>query len=171
MLRFDLISSDFCINMCFSDLQLSLFLLCRRESGYPLHSFIQTENKNKTHRSQTIVTKMAVEKLNTTVDGVEILKPRTDNREYRKIVLKNSLQVLLISDPDTDKKKCAASMSVSIRSFSDPQGLEGLAHLPATVNVASSPHSGTVSRLVQCSHSANLMWFGPIRTSGCLTLF
>ncbi|CAF2148899.1 unnamed protein product [Brassica napus] len=90
---------------------------------------------------------MAVEKLNTTVDGVEILKPRTDNREYRKIVLKNSLQVLLISDPDTDKKKCAASMSVSIRSFSDPQGLEGLAHLPATVNVASSPHSGTVSRL------------------------
>uniref|UniRef100_M4D0T7 Uncharacterized protein n=1 Tax=Brassica campestris TaxID=3711 RepID=M4D0T7_BRACM len=46
---------------------------------------------------------MAVEKLNTTVDGVEILKPRTDNREYRKIVLKNSLQVLLISDPDTDK--------------------------------------------------------------------
>nr|VDC59590.1 unnamed protein product [Brassica rapa] len=96
---------------------------------------------------------MAVEKLNTTVDGVEILKPRTDNREYRKIVLKNSLQVLLISDPDTNKfdpffkKKCAASMSVSIRSFSDPQGLEGLAHLPATVNVASSPHSGTVSRL------------------------
>ena len=46
---------------------------------------------------------MAVEKLNTTVDGVEILKPRTDNREYRKIVLKNSLQVLLISDPDTNK--------------------------------------------------------------------
>ncbi|KAL0720420.1 hypothetical protein Bca4012_035019 [Brassica carinata] len=70
---------------------------------------------------------MAVEKSNTTtVDGVEILKPRTDNREYRKIVLKNSLQVLLISDPDTDK--CAASMSVSIGSFSDPQGLEGLAH-------------------------------------------
>ncbi|KAL0665854.1 hypothetical protein Bca4012_028558 [Brassica carinata] len=69
---------------------------------------------------------MAVEKSNTTVDGVSILKPRTDNREYRKIVLKNSLQVLLISDPDTDK--CAASMSVSIGSFSDPQGLEGLAH-------------------------------------------
>uniref|UniRef100_M4CKB4 Insulin-degrading enzyme-like 1, peroxisomal n=1 Tax=Brassica campestris TaxID=3711 RepID=M4CKB4_BRACM len=69
---------------------------------------------------------MAVEKLSTMVDGVEILKPRTDNREYRKIVLKNSLQILLISDPDTDK--CAASMSVSIGSFSDPQGLEGLAH-------------------------------------------
>lgn len=46
---------------------------------------------------------MAVEKSNTTVQGVEILKPRTDSREYRMIVLKNLLQVLLISDPDTDK--------------------------------------------------------------------
>ncbi|XP_024189601.1 insulin-degrading enzyme-like 1, peroxisomal [Rosa chinensis] len=56
----------------------------------------------------------------------EILKARTDNREYRRIVLPNSLQVLLISDPDTDK--CAASMDVSVGSFSDPDGLEGLAH-------------------------------------------
>lgn len=37
------------------------------------------------------------------MEGVEILKPRTDKREYRTIVLHNSLQVLLISDPDTDK--------------------------------------------------------------------
>ncbi|KAL0867024.1 hypothetical protein Bca101_046142 [Brassica carinata] len=58
--------------------------------------------------------------------GGEILKPRTDKREYRRIVLKNSLQVLLISDPQTDK--CAASMNVSVGSFSDPEGLDGLAH-------------------------------------------
>ncbi|KAF8049490.1 hypothetical protein N665_2199s0001 [Sinapis alba] len=58
--------------------------------------------------------------------GGEILKPRTDNREYRRIVLKNSLEVLLISDPETDK--CAASMNVSVGSFSDPEGLDGLAH-------------------------------------------
>ncbi|KAG7561204.1 Metalloenzyme LuxS/M16 peptidase-like [Arabidopsis thaliana x Arabidopsis arenosa] len=58
--------------------------------------------------------------------GGEILKARTDKREYRRIVLKNSLEVLLISDPDTDK--CAASMNVSVGSFSDPEGLEGLAH-------------------------------------------
>ncbi|KAK9921921.1 hypothetical protein M0R45_030414 [Rubus argutus] len=56
----------------------------------------------------------------------EILKARTDKREYRRIVLPNSLQVLLISDPETDK--CAASMDVSVGSFSDPDGLEGLAH-------------------------------------------
>lgn len=56
----------------------------------------------------------------------EIVKARTDKRDYRRIVLPNSLQVLLISDPDTDK--CSASMSVGVGSFSDPDGLEGLAH-------------------------------------------
>ncbi|CAL9246036.1 unnamed protein product [Arabidopsis halleri] len=72
---------------------------------------------------------MAVETENATAtaDGSDtILKARTDKREYRRIVLKNSLEVLLISDPETDK--CAASMNVSVGSFSDPQGLEGLAH-------------------------------------------
>ncbi|GLT29355.1 hypothetical protein SLA2020_042270 [Shorea laevis] len=59
-------------------------------------------------------------------DDVEILKPRTDKREYRRIVLKNSLQVLLISDTETDK--CAAAMDVGVGSFSDPDGLEGLAN-------------------------------------------
>lgn len=34
---------------------------------------------------------------------VEIIKPRTDKREYRRIVLPNSLEALLISDPETDK--------------------------------------------------------------------
>ncbi|RVW16486.1 Insulin-degrading enzyme-like 1, peroxisomal [Vitis vinifera] len=58
--------------------------------------------------------------------AVEIVKPRTDTREYRRIVLRNSLEVLLISDPDTDK--AAASMSVSVGSFSDPEGFPGLAH-------------------------------------------
>ncbi|XP_020586970.1 insulin-degrading enzyme-like 1, peroxisomal [Phalaenopsis equestris] len=56
----------------------------------------------------------------------EIFKSRTDKREYRRIILPNSLEVLLISDPDTDKS--AASMNVSVGSFSDPEGLEGLAH-------------------------------------------
>ncbi|KAL9832703.1 hypothetical protein AtNW77_Chr3g0213811 [Arabidopsis thaliana] len=32
-----------------------------------------------------------------------ILKARTDKREYRRIVLKNSLEVLLISDPETQR--------------------------------------------------------------------
>lgn len=37
------------------------------------------------------------------ISEVEIIKPRTDKREYRRIILSNSLEVLLISDPDTDK--------------------------------------------------------------------
>ncbi|KAF5179369.1 insulin-degrading enzyme-like 1, peroxisomal, partial [Thalictrum thalictroides] len=52
---------------------------------------------------------------------LEIIKPQTDKREYRRIVLPNALQVLLISDPETDK--AAASMNVSVGSFSDPEGL------------------------------------------------
>ncbi|MFQ6622025.1 hypothetical protein Gotur_002564 [Gossypium turneri] len=48
-------------------------------------------------------------------EDVEILKPRIDKREYRRIVLRNSLQ-------------CAASMNVGVGSFCDPDGLEGLAH-------------------------------------------
>ncbi|KAL1555332.1 Insulin-degrading enzyme-like 1, peroxisomal [Salvia divinorum] len=56
----------------------------------------------------------------------EIIKPRNDKREYRRILLKNNLQVLIISDAETDK--CATSMDVRVGSFSDPEGLEGLAH-------------------------------------------
>ncbi|KAL3533783.1 hypothetical protein ACH5RR_007304, partial [Cinchona calisaya] len=59
-------------------------------------------------------------------ESIEIAKPRTDKRDYRRIVLHNSLQVLLISDPETDK--CGASMNVGIGAFSDPEGLEGLSH-------------------------------------------
>lgn len=36
-------------------------------------------------------------------DDVEIVKARIDKRDYRRVVLRNSLQVLLISDPVTDK--------------------------------------------------------------------
>ncbi|TMX00209.1 hypothetical protein EJD97_001196 [Solanum chilense] len=66
---------------------------------------------------------MAVSKAD---EPVEIFKARSDKREYRRVVLQNSLEVLLISDPETDK--CAASMEVSVGYYSDPKGLEGLAH-------------------------------------------
>uniref|UniRef100_A0A0D6QRY2 Insulin-degrading enzyme-like 1, peroxisomal n=1 Tax=Araucaria cunninghamii TaxID=56994 RepID=A0A0D6QRY2_ARACU len=57
---------------------------------------------------------------------VNITKALNDKREYKRLLLRNSLKVLLISDPDTDK--AAAAMDVSIGAFSDPKGLEGLAH-------------------------------------------
>ncbi|XP_050230326.1 insulin-degrading enzyme-like 1, peroxisomal [Mercurialis annua] len=79
---------------------------------------ITTETKSRKRKRST--KKMAVGK------EMEILKPRTDDRDYRRVVLKNSLQVLLISDPQTDK--CSACMNVNVGSYSDPAGLEGLAH-------------------------------------------
>ena len=44
-------------------------------------------------------------------ETVKIMKPLSDKREYRRIVLENSLQVLLISDPETDKVLQFASIS------------------------------------------------------------
>lgn len=49
-----------------------------------------------------------------------------DPRAYESLRLDNGLQVLLISDPDTDK--AAAALDVNVGSSSDPKGREGLAH-------------------------------------------
>jgi len=49
-----------------------------------------------------------------------------DPKQYRMMVLNNNLDVLLISKPDADQ--AAASMSVGVGHFSDPDNLPGLAH-------------------------------------------
>lgn len=58
--------------------------------------------------------------------NVEFIRARSDKREYRRVVLPNALECLLIRDAETDK--AAACMEVGVGSFSDPEGLEGLAH-------------------------------------------
>jgi len=55
-----------------------------------------------------------------------IQKSANDDRSYRALTLKNDLQVLLISDPETDKS--AAALDVHVGHFSDPDNLPGLAH-------------------------------------------
>lgn len=55
-----------------------------------------------------------------------IIKSPNDQRDYGAIVLDNQLQVLLISDPSTDKS--AAAMDVYVGSANDPDGFEGLTH-------------------------------------------
>ncbi|KAJ3687007.1 hypothetical protein LUZ61_016171 [Rhynchospora tenuis] len=60
------------------------------------------------------------------VSDVEFIRSRSDTRDYRRIILPNSLQVMLISDAETDK--AAAVMRVSVGAFSDPDGINGLAH-------------------------------------------
>lgn len=45
-------------------------------------------------------------------------KPANDDREYRLIKLLNQLEVLIISDPQTDR--ASAALDVHVGSLSDP---------------------------------------------------
>ena len=61
---------------------------------------------------------------NGVVNGV--VKSPADNRDYRYLTMDNGLNVLLISDPDTDKS--AAAVDVNVGSYMDPDHRLGLAH-------------------------------------------
>lgn len=56
----------------------------------------------------------------------EIIKSDADSRLYRSLILDNRLQVLLISDPETDQ--AAAAMDVAVGQINDPPERQGLAH-------------------------------------------
>ncbi len=58
--------------------------------------------------------------------SVEIEKSPADKSEYRYIVLKNGLQVMLVSDPQADRS--AAALDVHVGSGHDPLDRQGLAH-------------------------------------------
>ena len=60
-------------------------------------------------------------------EPVSLPKSPSDPREYAGITLPNQLQVVLISDPSTDK--AAASLNVRVGSGSDPADRSGLAHM------------------------------------------
>lgn len=63
----------------------------------------------------------------TSVKRHEIIKSPEDDREYRGLVLKNALKVILVSDPSSDK--AAAALDVHVGSMSDPKQLPGLVSL------------------------------------------
>ncbi|KAI8077795.1 Metalloenzyme, LuxS/M16 peptidase-like protein [Halteromyces radiatus] len=52
--------------------------------------------------------------------------PANDDRQYRLVRLANQLEVLLISDPETDR--ASAALDVHVGNLSDPDNLQGLAH-------------------------------------------
>lgn len=58
----------------------------------------------------------------------EIMIPKSpnDQRQYQALTLKNKLQVLLISDPESDK--ASAALDVYVGSADDPEAFLGLAH-------------------------------------------
>jgi insulysin len=55
-----------------------------------------------------------------------VRKPDIDPNDYKFITLENKLQVLIVSDPTTDKS--AACLDVHVGSIHDPEQLQGLAH-------------------------------------------
>jgi secreted Zn-dependent insulinase-like peptidase len=61
-----------------------------------------------------------------TSDTDSLIKPETDKRMYRYLVLDNGLKVLLVSDPASEK--AAASMDIKVGSRFDPKEHQGLAH-------------------------------------------
>ncbi len=60
------------------------------------------------------------------VDGKTPRKSESDRREYRLIVLKNFMQVLLVQDKEADIS--AAALSCGVGHLKDPSNLPGLAH-------------------------------------------
>ncbi|MBB1487204.1 insulinase family protein [Oceanospirillum sediminis] len=56
----------------------------------------------------------------------DIIKSENDSRSYRSLTLQNQLEVIVISDPDTDK--AAAALNVATGSGNDPDDYPGLAH-------------------------------------------
>ncbi len=57
---------------------------------------------------------------------LKINRPELDDRLYSFLELENKLQVLLISDPTTDK--ASAALDVHVGHLCDPENVPGLAH-------------------------------------------
>ncbi len=55
-----------------------------------------------------------------------VVKSPNDDREYRVITLPNQIEVMLVSDPSTEKS--AASLSVGVGLLQDPMTQQGMAH-------------------------------------------
>lgn len=61
-----------------------------------------------------------------TLQPISLSKSPDDERLYRGLKLTNGLQVILVSDPTTDKS--SAALDVHVGHMSDPAELPGLAH-------------------------------------------
>jgi len=68
----------------------------------------------------------SISQTSSTFSDLEITKSPNDQRKYHSLVLNNKLEVLLISDPSSDKS--AAALDVNIGSSDDPISFQGLAH-------------------------------------------
>ncbi|KXO07123.1 Protease III precursor [Moritella sp. JT01] len=84
-----------------------------------------------------------------------------DYKQYRHITLPNGLAVLLIQDDQC--KKSAASMSVAVGHFDDPQQHEGLAHLlehMLFLGTDKYPKPGEYQSFISMHGGSNNAWTG-----------
>ena len=112
-----------------------------------------------------------------------ITKSPNDKRLYRGLLLTNKMEVLLISDPTTDKS--AASLDVNIGYLSDPDDLPGLAHFCEHMlflgtqkypqeneyNMYLSQNSGTCNALTHMDHTNYYFDVHPEKLEGALDRF
>ncbi len=56
-----------------------------------------------------------------------VIRPEIDHRNFKTLVLRNDIKVLLISDPLA--KKSGASLNINSGYFSEPRNISGISHL------------------------------------------
>ncbi|WP_421854102.1 insulinase family protein [Marinomonas sp.] len=82
-------------------------------------------NQNDTTSRATQQTSSTIEAIGDQITPI-LNKSLTDKNEYHFITLTNNLKVLLVSDPQAER--FAASLSVNVGNFQDPDNQQGLAH-------------------------------------------
>ena len=60
------------------------------------------------------------------IKSTSVIKSKNDQREYNVIVLPNQIEILLISDPLTERS--AVALAVKAGSYDEKEGFWGLAH-------------------------------------------
>ena len=56
----------------------------------------------------------------------KVIKSPNDERQYRVVTLDNNIEIMLVSDPNTDKS--ATALSVGVGLLQDPEAQQGMAH-------------------------------------------
>lgn len=89
-----------------------------------------------------------------------------DHRKYRHIRLKNQINILLISDAQASKS--AASLTVNVGHFSDPENREGLAHFlehMLFLGTEKYPEPGKFQSFIKGHGGSNNAWTGTENTT------
>ena len=114
---------------CFLLAALASFSI-QADTSYPIENNTPFEISN--HMNQNDTTPQAAQQISKAIKTPDdqitpiLNKSLTDQNSYHLITLPNNLKVLLVSDPQAER--FAASISVNVGNFQDPDTQQGLAH-------------------------------------------